>query len=168
MSVRLTTETSTESGRDIGRSLRQLAQRFAGPDGVVVGIPEGSGGYENGPLFAVVGAVNEFGSANGRIPPRPHLGPGVSEASEEIAEVLRQGLIEVANERATPEQILNRVGLVAVASVQQKIVDVRQPPNAPSTIARKRSSNPLIDIGSYRQAINYQILEAGEPFEEGL
>ena len=43
------------------------------------------------------------------------------------------------------------------AAVQAKIVEVKTPANAISTVVNKKSSNPLIDTGHMRQSIRWEI-----------
>lgn len=52
---------------------------------------------------------------------------------------------------------LERVGLWAQGSIQQRISDGIPPPNAESTIRRKGSSTPLIDTGQLRTSIKYRV-----------
>ena len=47
------------------------------------------------------------------------------------------------------------LGESAQADVQQKITDLREPPNAASTIAQKGSSNPLIDSRAMVQNVRW-------------
>jgi len=48
---------------------------------VLVGVPEGAGTYEDGLTIATVAAVNNFGSADGKIPARPFLAPAVEKGA---------------------------------------------------------------------------------------
>lgn len=64
------------------------------------------------------------------------------------------------------EQALNIVGLQAKAAVQQYMRDLRTPPNAKSTIRKKKSSNPLIDTGEMLNSVDYNV--TNEKPEEGL
>lgn len=64
--------------------------------------------------------------------------------------------------------LLEQMGNMAESSVKQAITDLKDPPNARSTIAKKGSDNPLIDTGNLRQSIRYVIDDGVEPIEEGL
>ena len=97
---------------------------------------------------------NEFGTQ--RIPARPFLRTSVDTFAEEswlpeLADLLREGV--------APEVALNRVGLQAQADIRQVIEEWDSPPNAPSTIKRKRSKrdNPLVDSGDLLDAIDYHV-----------
>lgn len=96
------------------------------------------------------------------IPARPWLVPGVTEGEKEYIDIIEDGI----KDGLSNDVILEQVGLIAVAKVQQKIVDVRTPPNAPSTIRKKGSSNPLIDTGAMRQSVSHLLSDRAP--EEGI
>ena len=54
-------------------------------------------------------------------------------------------------------QGLERIGAVVAGAIQQSIRDLRDPPNAPATIERKGSSNPLIDTGFMRLSVSWRV-----------
>lgn len=110
---------------------------------------------KDGAGYAVLG-VTQPHKIN--IPARPWLSPGVDASNLEYVKLIEDG---VAN-GDTMDQTLNRVGVVAVASVQRYMTELRTPPNAPSTIKRKGSSNPLIDSGAMRQSVTYKISTTAE------
>lgn len=56
-------------------------------------------------------------------------------------------------------QSLDRLGLMAAGDIQRRIADLRDPPNAASTVDRKGSSNPLIDTGEMRQKVSHKVQE---------
>lgn len=87
------------------------------------------------------------------IPARPWLGPGVASGNAEYVKIIERELAD----GGTPETALHKVGVVAVGMVQKYMTDLRDPPNAPSTIAKKGSSNPLIDSGAMRQSVHYKL-----------
>ena len=95
------------------------------------------------------------------IPARPWLVPGVRSADDQYLQIIQKGIVD-----NTPmEQILNRLGIVAAGAVQKYMTDLKTPPNAPSTIKQKGSSNPLIDTGALRQSVTYSIAGGGAPTE---
>ena len=54
---------------------------------------------------------------------------------------------------------LRKLGIKAKGDIQAEIVALQTPPNAPSTIRQKGSSNPLIDQGELLGAVTYKIEE---------
>jgi hypothetical protein len=55
------------------------------------------------------------------------------------------------------QQAMELLGQYAVGVIKQRIADGILPPNRPRTIARKRSSKPLIDTGQLRSSITYRV-----------
>ncbi len=87
------------------------------------------------------------------IPARPWLQPGVQSGNAEYLKVIKN----TVEDGGTLLQALHKVGVIAVSKVQEYMVALRSPANAPSTIAKKGSSNPLIDTGNLRQSVDYKI-----------
>lgn len=52
---------------------------------------------------------------------------------------------------------LELLGQYVVGLIKQRIATGIAPPNRPSTIARKRSSKPLIDTGQLRNSVTYKV-----------
>lgn len=100
---------------------------------------------------AQIGAINHFG--NDRTPARPWLDTGVASATPDIVDTITDGI----EDGLEMDQILNRVGVVAVAGVQNYMDELDSPANAPSTIAKKGDNNPLIDTGELKQSVTYDI-----------
>ena len=125
---------------------------------VEVGILRGkykAEGDEPARYVAQVAAQNEYG--HGRIPSRPFMRNAMRKHKKDI----RKGLKRVARAEtgAKPANIqMMRLGMATQNWVRREITDLRTPPNAPMTIARKRSSNPLIDTGRMRQEIQFRVL----------
>ncbi len=55
------------------------------------------------------------------------------------------------------KKALKRIGVFFVGQIQERISDKIPPPNAPSTIAAKGSSTPLINTGQFRTSITSRI-----------
>ena len=87
------------------------------------------------------------------IPARPWLAPGVQSGTIEYLREIEKGVKKGDN----LDMVLDRVGIIATGKVQQYMTDLRTPPNAPSTIAKKGSSNPLIDSGMLRGSVTYSV-----------
>lgn len=87
------------------------------------------------------------------IPARPWLNPGVQSGNVEYLSIIEKS----AAKGESLDVALNKVGLVAVGLVQKYMTELRTPPNAPSTIKKKKSSNPLIDSGALRASVSYKI-----------
>ncbi|MFN3506212.1 MAG: hypothetical protein ACK4ZU_01965 [Allorhizobium sp.] len=56
-------------------------------------------------------------------------------------------------------QVLRKLGIKAQGDIQEEITSLQSPPNAPSTIAQKGSSNPLIETGELRASVAFKVKE---------
>lgn len=122
---------------------------------VTVGIHEDAGQHDGGISNARLGAVLHYGTIDGDIPSRPWLDVGVASGNKEYVSIITNGI----QDELPPEQILNQLGVIAVSNAQIYMTQLKTPPNAPSTIEQKGSSNPLIDTGVLRSSITYKITE---------
>lgn len=156
------------NAQQVEHALQELAKRMAGPTKVLVGVPKGAGTYEDGLTLATVAAVNNFGSADGLIPPRPVLQPAVEKGAPQYQRLAEVMIPKVLSGQMEMRMLLEQMGQLAEGHVKQEITDLREPPNAASTIAKKGSDNPLIDTGAFRQSIRYVIDDGAESIEEGL
>ncbi len=108
--------------------------------------------YQDGTYVAAVAAYNEFGTR--RIPSRPFMRNANERLKRDIPKYLDQVL--VATDGVVTEQVANQVGAIAAGEIQQEIVDLKEPPNAPYTLERKGSSNPLVDTGKMRLSVTWK------------
>ncbi|ACG60364.1 hypothetical protein phiPLPE_42 [Iodobacter phage PhiPLPE] len=85
------------------------------------------------------------------IPARPWLKPGVESGTPEYLGIIQNRV----SGGAGMDAVLEEIGIVASGKVQQYMTDLKSPPNAKSTIAKKGSSNPLIADGHLRSSVTY-------------
>ena len=155
--------TDTDKGYD---ALLRLMQEVDGA-GVTVGVQQEEGQQrppDSSATLAEYAAYNEFGTS--RAPERSFLrstadnqrGAWGAALQEEIGDAV-DALPRVGSGDVTADlrRGLDRVGLRAVRDVQQTIRDLRTPPNAPSTVKAKKSSNPLIRDGRLRASIRHKV-----------
>jgi hypothetical protein len=104
-----------------------------------------------------VGIFNEFGTD--RIPERSFIRAWFDEHQAEIRDKFTVLMKSVVRGDRTKEQILDIIGLWCVGSIQQRISAGIGPENAESTVKAKGkgSSTPLVDTGSLRSSISYEI-----------
>ena len=141
--------------RDFGyrRIMRNLPAMGRSNPEVLVGIRA-----DKGAELLTIAAVNEFGSADGHVPERSYLRSTIDENQKKYLDMLTKATGDTIDKGAgAMRRELGKVGAVATADVQRKIRDLREPPNAPSTIAKKGSDNPLIDTGRLRQSIDWKV-----------
>lgn len=152
MSVTVIKDTKLSGLMALSQRLKKLNKR------ILVGVPAGKV-EEDGTSTALVAAVNEFGSADGKIPERSFLRAGLRKNFYAITRLNVSSLREVAEGTMTAEVALARTGAVAAGGVQKYIPEGVFIPNAPSTVKKKGSDKPLIDSGHLRQSITYVVEE---------
>lgn len=128
-----------------------IAKIGHGPTKVKGGFPAGKTG------FNVDKALwNNFGTSRG-IPPRPFMQDALNNNKAKYKQILRasaKGLLEGV---ADMNSILSKLGILLASDIQDSITNGSFAPNAPSTIARKGSSKPLIDTGEMRASVTWAV-----------
>ncbi len=119
------------------------------------------------PTMVMIATVNEFGSDDGRIPERSFMRSTFDENETKYRARLTKGVRQAIDAAlvksgagpmvATLERALQLTGVVVARDVQEKIRDLKDPPNAEYTIQQKGSSSPLQDSGRLRQSIDWEV-----------
>jgi len=102
--------------------------------------------------------IHTHGSPINNIPERPVLEPAVAANKAVIAQPLGSAAQAVfAGDANKAARNLDRAGVVASNAAKRWFTDPRNgwEPNAPSTVAQKGSSRPLIDTGELRRSITW-------------
>lgn len=107
--------------------------------------------YDNGVYVASVASFNEYGTA--KIPPRPFFRNAVAKNSNKWNDILTNEL----RNSVDVELAYHRVGEVAKGDIVESIMQTNTPPNSPLTIAKKKSSKPLVDTSFMRSSVNYKV-----------
>jgi hypothetical protein len=145
--------------RDEDHGAAALVQRVFGiaKPTITVGILEGDEPHGDDPVSILEVAVwNEFGTATA--PARSFIRAYFDENEAALREDLTKLLQSVVLGRRTKEQALELLALHIVGQIQARMAAGIDPPNAPSTIARKGSSTPLIGItGILRSSVTYKV-----------
>lgn len=102
------------------------------------------------------------------IPERPAIRTGAKAAMPEIKQLSIISIRKINEGSMTMDQLANQMGELAVGKIQETISNGVSPPNAPSTIKKKKSSTPLIDKGHYRQSIRHVVIDEHEEVKLGL
>lgn len=147
--------TSVSGGDKLATKLRQIQERLQKNNSVLVGLPAGTGSYEDGAPIAVIGAVQEFGSADGHIPERSFLRVPLRQNADDFKRIQRALIPKVVSGEITMHHVMDQLGGRAVAVSQEAISAGIDPVNADSTIKTKGSGKPLVDTGNLRQSITY-------------
>jgi len=111
---------------------------------------------EAGKSMPQIAAENEFGTKT--TPARPFMRTSFDENRDLLVRVIDGEYDKVVDGTSTVKKSLNAIGLLGVDLIQQKIRSIYQPPNSPRTIARKKSSKPLIDFGQMVQSVRHKVV----------
>ena len=145
--------TSTRTGPGFAQ-IRRDVERLRKSD-VLVGIPQDHAQRPNSPITnASLMWILSRGSALRNLPPRPVVEMGIEKAI-------------IANKPLEAQRALGRAGTIAANSVKRMFGSLELAPNAPSTIAKKGSSAPMIQFGHLRRAVVSVIRVVGKEPVEG-
>jgi hypothetical protein len=156
--------------RDSGLGLADLRESLdrLSRERVLVGIPEGTAprdpvsGQPSPVNNAELMFIHSEGSALRRIPKRRVLQPAI-EAPDNWARITKAmqsvAVAEMDGDHRLAVENLKKTGTIGSNAAKRWFTDPRNgwPPNAPSTIARKGSDKPLIDLGELRRAITFAV-----------
>lgn len=127
---------------------------------VKAGILSGSGEVD-GVSIVEYATWNENGVAGKKgkwkIPPRPFVKGWADSNKAQIKSTIERLYSQVADGRITAATALDKLGVFAKSGIQSYIRRGNFVPNAASTIKQKGSSQPLIDTGALRNAVNYEV-----------
>lgn len=102
-----------------------------------------------------IAAQNEFGTDI--IPARPFMRTAVDSNREKINKAISGQYDKIVAGESTVKNSLNLLGLYMTSLIQKQIRATHYPPNASSTIARKKSSHPLIDFAQMIQSVRHEV-----------
>ena len=152
---------------DLVRELQYLASHH-----VEIGIFADASRDEAVPML-VIAAANEFGAKIPKrqarldnpekwiiIPERSYLRAWFDENVDALQVTLERLIGQIVEGKISGRAALEMIGGYVVTHVQAYMIDLKTPPNVPSTIARKGSSNPLIDTGQLKDAITWRVVGA--------
>lgn len=92
------------------------------------------------------------------IPERSYLRAWFDQNAATLQDIMERLLGQVIDGKITGHAALETIGGYVVTHVQAYMIDLKDPPNAPSTIRRKESSNPLIDTGQLKDSVTWRVV----------
>lgn len=104
---------------------------------------------------------NEFGTEpSGKhpgIPERPTLRPTMKKERIKYVQIMAKIAANAMKKQKGlgVKRQMGLLGTVAEADLKKAIVDLKAPPNSETTIAKKKSDNPLIDTGQMLNSIRW-------------
>lgn len=142
-----------KGGDKIRAALAELAREVSKPGKLRVGILE-KARYPDGKPVAMIAAIQEYGAPRAGIPPRPAVRRMIQEKEREWPEGFKQALISTNYD---VEKALNLAGAAIAGQWRQAIIDLWEPPLAPSTIAKKGFDKPLIDTAHMLKSVDHEV-----------
>jgi len=144
--------------------VEKVIENFKEPVDIAIGFPMGKASsiqYPDGTPLIDVAVYNNYGTFNKdgsvHIPPRPFMDIGGFNASIQTKS-LRKALIRRVREgKIQFEQAADIIGAKAAVIMKNTIRDLKDPPNAPYTIRKKKSDNPLVDTGLLMQSVTWEL-----------
>lgn len=128
---------------------------------IKVGIQHGTGVFarnisnKHDARVAQYAFYNEFGTE--KIPQRSFMRTAFDENLKKIEIAIEIEYQKVLSKSMSTDVMLGRIGLLMTNFIQKKIRSIFSPPNSPVTIAKKKSSKPLIDTGRMINSVRYVI-----------
>ena len=119
---------------------------------VSVGIHAAEDGERDEGGNVEIATFHEFGLG---VPERSFLRTTMDERRGDIARLMTKALNRVGSISA--KDALSILGQFVENAVKAKITSLNEPPNAPSTIAKKGSSNPLVDTGQMKNSVTHRV-----------
>ena len=136
--------------KEIQRRMTELSKKQ-----VVVGAIDGSSrdGMTNADLLA----IHEFGSKRNNIPERPVLRTTLANNVNGIEKALSKKVADCLKGDLSVDEAYSHVGIFVKNEVLNTFDKNSFEPNKQKTVDRKKSSKPLIDTGTLRASINYEV-----------
>lgn len=128
---------------------------------VKVGVLASKGGNadHDGITMIELAAIHEYGSPAANIPERSFIRSAFEKKTELNAFVMKLAKA-IAENKLDARRALHMLGTWAAAKVKKNITERDiPPPLKPKTIARKKSTKPLVDTGRLLNAITYEVVE---------
>lgn len=126
---------------------------------VTVGIHSDTGTEDDGKTSMVTVAIaNEFGTEDEHIPERSFMRSTFDENVDAYKQDIRQIVKTAASGGRSIRQGMGLLGRKVENQVKAKIVDIREPGNAPATIKQKGFDNPLVHHGRLGGSVRWKYL----------
>jgi hypothetical protein len=140
-------------GEKFEAAMEDLARRLGRPATLKVGFL-GNATYPDGKPVAMIAAINEYGAPSRGQPPRPFFRRMINAKQGEWPAAIAGVLQAQGND---VEKALDIAGAAIAGQLRQSIVDLVDPPLAPSTIARKGHDKPLVDTSHMLKSVDHEV-----------
>lgn len=106
---------------------------------------------------AARGAVHEFGSPKQNIPSRPFERQAFDNNINNLKKSIKKEYNQVLAGKLSSNQMMKKIGVLHEDQIKKTINDGNFVPLSPKTIARKKSSKPLIDTAVMINSIQSKV-----------
>lgn len=113
--------------------------------------------HHSGMTAAALGKLMTEGDGN-LVPARPHVEPGLAEAKQELRSTIRHYAWRILTDRGADEAA-QKIGNVAREAVIDYVYSGALPENAPFTIEKKGSDQPLVEQGELLHMLEAKIVK---------
>lgn len=123
----------------------------------------------DGKSVAYIAAVHEYGSHDGRVPPRPFLRHTGEVSASRNRERLRKAVADVIDGRLGPVEAFAQVGEALVDEIRDTIdrANAWARPLAPSTVKRKGHDRVLRDTETMKRSVTFTVRDGGRVLRSG-
>jgi hypothetical protein len=142
-----------KGGEGVRAMFARIGDQLSNPASLRVGFLENAK-YPDGTPVAMIAAINEFGAPSRGQPPRPFFRNMIREKQGEWPAAIK-GLI-VSNDY-NMAKAMDQAGAAIAGQLRQSILDLMEPPLAPSTIRRKGFDKPLIDSRYMWKRVDHEV-----------
>ncbi len=120
-----------------------------------VGVQTGEKRIDEGKTseMAEIAAANELGTK--KIPSRPAMRNAFDKNLVAINNFRTELHNKILENKLRAKRALDLLGEFHTSNVKREYTDLKDPPNAPATILKKKSSNPLIDTAQLRNSMSH-------------
>jgi hypothetical protein len=126
----------------------------AGKFEVAVGFPRGKAqAYPDGTSVINIAAAHVYGVG---VPERDFMAfakKDIAHVTKSIMEKVAKSTVEIDPDKAM--KLREAAGIAAADAIRASIIKLDDPPNSPATIAKKGSSNPLVDTGHMKDSVTH-------------
>ena len=116
--------------------------------------------------LAEIAAIQEFGAPKASIPERSFMRSTFDAHEDDYTQAASEALGSVIDGDITPMGAMIEVGERMSGDMRLTIYDMKTPPNAPSTIARKGFNDPLVHTGTMARTLRYVAVLGEETLEQ--
>jgi hypothetical protein len=120
----------------INARLARIPKEFEG-EVAQIGFPKGIE-YEDGTPVAYVAAIQNLGAPEASIPKRPFIEPTIAAHKGEWTKLMGDGAKRVGDGTLTAFDVLDGVGRMAVADIQEEIGTITEPELSPITVLLRK------------------------------